>query len=65
MVDRSDENTNAGNAEALSFVMSADEARAIDNWSAAHHIDDRSEAVHRLVDLALHGHAEPDDVHLR
>jgi hypothetical protein len=65
MVDRSDENANAGGTEALSFVMSADEARAIDSWSAAHHIDDRSEAVHRLLDLALHGQAEPDDVHLR
>jgi hypothetical protein len=62
MVDRSDE-FNA--AEALSVVISADEARAIDDWSAAHHIDDRSEAVHRLVNLALHADAEPDDVHLR
>jgi hypothetical protein len=65
MVDRSDENTSADRAEALSFVMSADEARAVDDWSAAHHIDDRSEAVHRLLNLALHAQSEPDDVHLR
>jgi hypothetical protein len=65
MVDRSDENNLAGEAEALSVVITADEARAIDDWSAAHHIDDRSEAVHRLVSLALNAHAEPDDVHLR
>jgi hypothetical protein len=65
MVDRSDDNNDADYAEALSFVVTADEARAIDDWSAAHHIDDRSEAVHRLVNLALHAHDEPDDVHLR
>jgi hypothetical protein len=65
MVDRSDENNDAGQAEALSFVVSTDEARAIDDWSAAHHIDDRSEAVHQLVNLALHADEEPDDVHLR
>jgi hypothetical protein len=65
MVDRSDDNSDAAQAEELSFVISADEARAIDDWSAANHIDDRSEAVHRLVNLALHAHSEPDDVHLR
>jgi hypothetical protein len=65
MIDRSDDSGSADQAEALSFVVSADEARAIDDWSAAHHIDDRSEAVHRLVNLALHAAAEPDDVHLR
>ena len=65
MVDRSDDYNDASHAEALSFVVSADEARAIDDWSAANHIDDRSEAVHRLVNLALHAEVEPDDVHLR
>jgi hypothetical protein len=65
MVDRSDEVNAADQAEALSFVVSPDEARAIDDWSAANHIDDRSEAVHRLVSLALDAQAEPDDVHLR
>ena len=65
MVDRSDDFNDASQAEALSFVVSADEARAIDDWSAANHIDDRSEAVHRLVNLALHAEVEPDDVHLR
>ena len=65
MVDRSDDYNDASQAEALSFVVSADEARAIDDWSAANHIDDRSEAVHRLVNLALHAEVEPDDVHLR
>jgi hypothetical protein len=65
MVDRSDDNREAEQDEALSFVVSADEARAIDDWSAANHIDDRSEAVHRLVNLALDANAEPDDVHLR
>ncbi len=65
MVDRSDDNRDADHAEALSLVVSADEARAIDNWSAAHHIGDRSEAVHRLVHLALDAHEDPDDVHLR
>ncbi|WP_419758317.1 hypothetical protein [Acidisoma sp.] len=65
MVDRSDDYSDASQAEALSFVVSADEARAIDDWSAANHIDDRSEAVHRLVNLALHAEVEPDDVHLR
>ena len=65
MIDRSDEVHDADQAEALSFVVSADEVRAIDDWSAANHIEDRSEAVHRLVNLALHADAEPDDVHLR
>jgi hypothetical protein len=65
MVDRSDENGEAGRAEALSLVVSADEARAIDNWSAAHHIGDRSEAIHRLVSLALDAHSDLDDAHLR
>jgi hypothetical protein len=65
MLDRSDDNGDADHAEALSLVVSADEARAIDTWSAANHIDDRSEAVHRLVNLALHAQEEPDDVHLR
>jgi hypothetical protein len=65
MVDHSDENNDADQSEALSFVVTADEARAIDDWSAANHIGDRAEAVHRLVNLALHAHAEPDDVHLR
>ena len=65
MVDRSDQYGDTDHAEALSFVVSADEVRAIDDWSAAHQIDDRSEAVHRLVNLALDAHAEPDDVHLR
>ncbi len=65
MVDRSDENGATEQEAALSFTVSPDEARAIDNWSAAHHIDDRAEAVHRLVNLALDAHAEPDDVHLR
>ncbi len=65
MVDRSDDNGNAAHSEALSFVISADEARAIDSWSAAHDIGDRSEAVHQLVSLALHAQDEPDDVHLR
>jgi hypothetical protein len=62
MVDRSDDHHDADHGEELSLVVSADEARAIDNWSAAHHIGDRSEAVHRLVHLALGAH---DDVHLR
>ncbi|MBW4024180.1 MAG: hypothetical protein HIU92_13810 [Proteobacteria bacterium] len=65
MTDRSDDAQGSGSAEALSFVLSADEARALDSWSAAHDIDDRSEAVHRLVHLALDAHAEPDDVDLR
>ena len=65
MVDRSDDNGDAARDESLSFLVSADEARAIDDWSAAHQIGDRSEAVHRLVNLALHAQAEPDDVHLR
>jgi hypothetical protein len=65
MVDRSDDVGAADQEAALSFTVSPDEARAIDDWSAAHHIDDRSEAVHRLVNLALEAQAEPDDVHLR
>ena len=51
--------------ESLSLTVSAREARAIDSWSAAHHIDDRSEAVHRLVNLALDADAGLDDAHLR
>jgi hypothetical protein len=65
MIDRSDESRSASSAEELSLVVSADEARAIDSWSAAHHVGDRSEAVHRLVNLALDAHEDPDDVHLR
>jgi hypothetical protein len=65
MVDRSDDNHNAGHGEALSLVVSPDEARAIDNWSAAHHIEDRSEALHRLVTMALEAHSDIDDAHLR
>jgi hypothetical protein len=65
MVDRSDERGDAEQVESLSLVVSADEARAIDDWSAANDVDDRSEAVHRLVNLALDANAEPDDVHLR
>ena len=65
MDDRSDENSDAAHAEALSFLVSPDEVRAIDDWSAANHIEDRAEAVHRLVNLALDVTAEPDDVHLR
>jgi hypothetical protein len=65
MVDRSDDNQDADHGEELSLVVSADEARAIDSWSAAHHICDRSEAVHRLVHLALGAHEDLDDVHLR
>ena len=65
MVDRSDDYNDASQAEALSFVVSADEARAIDDWSAANHIDDRSEAVHRLPNLAPLAEPEPDAVHLR
>ena len=51
MDDRSDDNRDVDHGEELSLVVSADEARAIDNWSAAHHIGDRSEAVHRLVSI--------------
>lgn len=65
MDDRSDDNRDVGHGEELSLVVSADEARAIDNWSAAHHIGDRSEAVHRLVSIALEAHSDIDDAHLR
>ena len=65
MADRSDDNRDAGHGEAVSLTVSADEARAIDSWSAAHHIGDRSEAIHRLVNLALDAHSEPDDVNFR
>lgn len=65
MVDRSDDNRDAGHGEAVSLTVSADEARAIDSWSAAHHIEDRSEAIHRLVNLALHADDGVDDAHLR
>jgi hypothetical protein len=46
-------------------VISADEARAIDSWSAEHQIGDRAEAVHRLVHLALDAHSDLEDIHLR
>ncbi|HEX3982459.1 MAG TPA: hypothetical protein VHX12_02085 [Acidisoma sp.] len=65
MVDRSEDNRDADQGEAVSLTVTADEARAIDSWSAAHHIEDRSEAIHRLVTLALDAAAEPDDVHFR
>jgi len=65
MVDRSDDSRDAGHGEAVSLTVSADEARAIDSWSAAHHIEDRSEAIHRLVNLALHADDGADDAHLR
>lgn len=65
MVDSSDDNRDAYSGEAVSLTVTADEARAIDNWSAAHHINDRSEAIHRLVSLALHASSEEDDAHLR
>jgi hypothetical protein len=65
MADRSDDNRDAGFGEAVSLTVSADEARAIDSWSAAHHIEDRSEAIHRLVTLALDAAADQDDAHLR
>jgi predicted 3-demethylubiquinone-9 3-methyltransferase (glyoxalase superfamily) len=65
MAYRSDDHRNADHGEAVSLTVTADEARAIDNWSATHHIGDRSEAIHRLVNLALDAHSEQDDVSFR
>jgi hypothetical protein len=65
MVDRSDDSRDAGYGEQVSLTVSADEARAIDSWSAAHHIEDRSEAIHRLVSLALDAHGDADDLRFR
>jgi hypothetical protein len=65
MAQNSRQNHVDNSVESLSLTVSADEARAIDSWSAAHHIDDRSEAVHRLVNLALDADFAADDAHLR
>lgn len=65
MVDRSDDRRDAAYGEQVSLTVSADEARAIDSWSAAHRIEDRSEAIHRLVNLALDAQGDAEDVHLR
>ena len=67
MVDRSDDHLGAGHGEQVALVVSADEARAIDAWSAAHQIEDRAQAIHRLVTLALDADVDPrlDDAHLR
>jgi hypothetical protein len=65
MARSSDDHRNADHGEAVSLTVTADEARAIDSGSAAHDIGDRSEAIHRLVSLALDAQSEPDDVHFR
>ncbi|MCB8876148.1 hypothetical protein [Acidisoma silvae] len=65
MAYRSDDHRDAAQGEAVSLTVTADEARAIDSWSAAHHIDDRSEAIHRLVSLALDAQSDRDDVSFR
>jgi metal-responsive CopG/Arc/MetJ family transcriptional regulator len=49
----------------VSLVMSPAEAKAVDRWSAAHHVEDRSEAVHRLIQYALDADSDADDAHLR
>jgi hypothetical protein len=49
----------------VSLVMSPAEAEAVDRWSAAHQVEDRSEAVHRLIQYALEAESDADDAHLR
>lgn len=65
MADRSDDNRDADFGKSVSLTVTADEARAIDDWSAAHDIRDRSEAIHRLVSMALDAAAEHEDAHFR
>lgn len=65
MAEHSDDCRDAAQGEAVSLIVSAEEARAIDDWSAAHDVADRSEAIHRLVSLALDADAEVEDAHLR
>jgi hypothetical protein len=64
-MDQRSSQENDAQEESLALKVSADEARAIDSWSAAHHIDDRSEAIHRLVHIALDAQSDADDAHLR
>ncbi|WP_459697123.1 hypothetical protein [Acidisoma sp. C75] len=64
MVERSGDQ-HGGHEGSVALVVSADDARAIDAWSAAHHIEDRAEAIHRLVHLALNAEDAGEDLHLR
>jgi metal-responsive CopG/Arc/MetJ family transcriptional regulator len=49
----------------VSLVMSPAEAKAVDRWSAEHQVEDRSEAVHRLIQYGLDAESAADDAHLR
>lgn len=65
MAAQFDDHHSSGHDEPVALVVSQDEARAIDAWSAAHHIGDRAQAIHRLVHIALDADADLDDAHLR
>ena len=66
MADRSDDNRDADFGESVSLTVTADEARAIDDWSAAHDIGDRSEAdPSPRSSWRSTPHAEHEDAHFR